>query len=91
MQRLSQSCRGGPRQISGEGHLPIENGIFEYWPEFLAPAEASHYCQILIKMVSCAYAPADVQAFRANLDESHRAAIYWYGKNAEPCMGTQAV
>ncbi|MDE0977180.1 MAG: hypothetical protein OR999_07880, partial [Arenicellales bacterium] len=52
MQRLSQSRRAGPRQISGEGRLPIEDGCFEYWSEFLAPAEASHYCQTLIKKVS---------------------------------------
>ena len=51
MQRLSQSRRAGLRQVSGEGYLPIEDGRFEYWPEFLASVEASRYYQTLIKKV----------------------------------------
>ena len=75
MQRLSQSRRAGPRQISGEGHLPIEDGRFEYWSEFLAPAEASHYCQTLIKKVS--WHTPRVHLYGRWVNSPRRAA--WYG------------
>ena len=75
MQRLSQSRRAGPRQISGEGHLPIEDGRFEYRSEFLAPVEASHYCQTLIKKVS--WHTPRVHLYGRWVNSPRRAA--WYG------------
>jgi len=75
LQRLSQSRRAGPRQISGEGHLPIEDGRFEYWSEFLAPAEASHYCQTLIEKASW-HTPL-VHLYGRWVNSPRRAA--WYG------------
>ncbi len=75
MQRLSQSRRAGPRQISGEGHLPIEDGRFEHRSEFLAPVEASHYCQTLIKKVS--WHTPRVHLYGRWVNSPRRAA--WYG------------
>jgi len=75
VQSPSRSGRRAPRPISGEGRLPIEDGVFEYWPGFLTSIEASRYCQALTEKVP--WTTPRVHLYGRWLDSPRLAA--WYG------------